>query len=118
MLFGLGMLAAVTVHPHVVGPDGVRVRSGTALDLHLPWETIASVRRVRRGHEGRAVSLDGAAVNVTVSHDTVVEIALAHPVSVTVRGEDTDVTLVRLYADDATGFVTALRRRIEVASGR
>ena len=64
------------------------------------------------------MSRDASAVDVVVSHDTSVEIALAHPVRLRVHGEDAEVTLVRLHADDAAGFVTAVRRRIEVASGR
>lgn len=118
VLFCLGMLAAITVHPHVVDPEGVRVRSGATVDLHLPWESIASARRVRRGHEARAVSRDTIAVNVAVSHDTTVEITLAHPLRLRVHGEDAEATVVRLHADDAAGLVTAVRRRIEVASGR
>ncbi|MCW3064686.1 MAG: hypothetical protein JWN32_1858 [Solirubrobacterales bacterium] len=29
------MLAAVTVHPHVLGPSGLRIRHGTSLDVHI-----------------------------------------------------------------------------------
>src|SRR5262245_13932528 len=44
LLWMLGLLASLRVHPHVVGSEGLRIRSGALLDMTIPWEYIAEVR--------------------------------------------------------------------------
>lgn len=106
----LGMLAAVTVHPHVVGPSGLRVRHGLSLDVHVPWDAVAGVRRVRRSRDGRTVQLDGRALHVVVSGQTTVEVTFTRPVTVTLpRDRTAEITELHLHADDAAGMVAAAR---------
>jgi len=38
--FALGLLFGMLVRPHAIGPDGIRVRSGSAVDLLLAWDDI------------------------------------------------------------------------------
>jgi hypothetical protein len=109
----LGMLAAMTVRPHLVGPAGVRVRSGPAWEALLPWDAVARVRVVRRTRDGGSVQHDGDALHVIAGFQTTVEIALARPVAVALpRGGEVEVTRVALYADDPRGFAAAVREHL------
>src|SRR5262245_46306781 len=47
LLWMIGLVAALRVHPHVVGESGLRVRSGLGTDILLPWSAIASVQARR-----------------------------------------------------------------------
>ena len=50
--FMVGLLFGMLVRPHAVGPDGLRIRSGSEVDLPLRWDEIAAVtRRTRRANE-------------------------------------------------------------------
>ncbi|WP_219416802.1 hypothetical protein [Pseudonocardia nigra] len=113
----LGMLAAITIHPHVVGAAGLRIRNGVSLDVHIPWDAVAGVRRVRRTRDGRGVQLDGSTLHVVVADQTTVEVTLARPLPVTLpRNRTAEITEVRLHADDAAGFVAAARARVAAGS--
>ncbi len=111
-LFVLGLLAAVTVRPHVVAPSGLRVRHGTSLDVHVPWDAVASAGRLRRSGDGRTVQVVGGTLHVLVSGQTTVVVTLHRPVPATVRGTRVDLTELRFHADDAAGMVAAIRGRM------
>jgi hypothetical protein len=111
-LLMLSVLAALTVHPHVVGPSGLRVRNGTSLDIRLRWDAVTGARQVRTSRDGKTVQVDGDTLHVQVSRQTTVEITLARPVTVTLsRGRTAEITALRLHADDAAALVAAVGRR-------
>ena len=115
----LGILAGVLVHPHAVGPAGLRVRHGAGLDVRIPWDAIAAVRRARRGGDGQGMQLDGAVLHVVVSGQTTVEVVLRRPVAVTLPGRRTvDIGELRFHADDPAALVAATRARVEAAEAR
>jgi hypothetical protein len=106
----LGMLAAVTVHPHVAGPSGLRVRHGTSLDVHIPWDAVTGARQLFCSRDGRTVQLDGDTLYVLVAKQSTVEITLARPVPVTLpRDHTAEITRLRLHADDAAALVATVR---------
>src|SRR3712207_796407 len=37
LLWMVGLIAGLKLHPHVVGDDGIRVRMGTGPDFTVPW---------------------------------------------------------------------------------
>jgi hypothetical protein len=111
-LLMLGMLAAVTVHPHVVGPSGLRVRHGASLDVHVPWDAIASAARDRRSRDGRTVQLEGGTLHVLASGQTTVVVTLHRPVPATVRGTPAQIPQHRYHADDAAGMIAAIRAQM------
>jgi hypothetical protein len=43
LLWMVGMVASLRVHPHVVGDRGLRLRRGITLDVTIPWEVVAAV---------------------------------------------------------------------------
>ena len=111
----LGILASITVFPHVVRPSGLRVRYGLSLDVQLPWDVVTSVQRVTRIHAGQGtVQLDGETLNVVMAGQTAVKVELARPVHVDLPRERTaEITTLHFHTDDAAGLVAAARAHLE-----
>ncbi|MET9817526.1 MULTISPECIES: hypothetical protein [unclassified Streptomyces] len=104
----VGLHASSVVRPHVLDlEDGsLRIRRYVHVDLRVPLERIASVRReLRMTHE----PADGE-LNVEVGSRTSVTLELTGPVTVTFFGRRREVRVVRFHADDADGLVRALGR--------
>lgn len=111
-----GMLAAVTVRPHVVGPGVLLVRNSLSVAVPIPLDAVAAIRQVRERREGRSVQVEENTLHVLVMNESTVEVTLNRPVAV--RLSETrrpEVTAVRFHADDARGLVAALRA--DLASG-
>jgi hypothetical protein len=130
LLWMVGYLASMKVFPHLVGPEGLRVRSGTTADIVVPWDAVAAVRQ-RRGSvtSQRRVQVtrgdDGAVVSVPVLKLTRVEVVLREPTTVWLPDGPEEVTAVQLYADDHRGLVARAREHLasreqaaEPAAGR
>ncbi len=71
LLWMVGLLAGVLIHPHLVGPDGIRVRDRWATDLVVPWSAVAGVRARRGGKDGE----DGV-LTVPILNRTKVDVTL------------------------------------------
>ncbi|MGC4911620.1 hypothetical protein [Streptomyces albogriseolus] len=110
----VALYAASAVRPHVVGPDGLRVRRAVRVDLRIPRELITSVRReLRMTHE----PADGE-LNLAVGSRTTVTVELAEPVAHrSFLGRTRDVRVVRFHADDADGLVQALAAAPQGSAG-
>ncbi|MEU3334855.1 hypothetical protein [Streptomyces sp. NPDC006668] len=113
VLFVVGLHAASVVRPHVLGPDSLRIRHGGHVDLLVPLERIAGVRReLRTTHQPTEGELD-----VPVSSQTTLTLELAEPVPhFTFLGRRRDVHLVRFHADDAEALVHRIRQVRNVPS--
>jgi hypothetical protein len=115
LLWMIGMLAGLKVHPHVVGDAGLRVRMGVGVDLLIPWENVESVtKRYRSMPSSRSVQIDDdggrRVLQVVVGSQTSVDVRLRSPASFTApKGPTGAVDEVRLYADDPDGFVRTTR---------
>ncbi|MEV5414781.1 hypothetical protein [Streptomyces albogriseolus] len=110
----VALYAASAVRPHVVGPDGLRVRRAVRVDLRIPRELITSVRReLRMTHE----PADGE-LNLAVGSRTTVTVELAEPVAHrSFLRRTRDVRVVRFHADDADGLVRALAAAPQGSAG-
>lgn len=111
----LGLLCALLTRPHAVGPDGLRVRSGSEIDIPLRWDVVSWVRRRKHTVQGRQpqVMLDdrgNAALYLRVQHETNIEIALTEPVRVRLPQGGETVTRIALYADDPQALLDAVAR--------
>ncbi|MGW0610087.1 hypothetical protein [Streptomyces sp. NPDC002788] len=105
----VGLHASSVVRPHVLDVDNgsLRIRRYVHVDLRVPLERIASVRRELRMTHERA---DGE-LNVEVGSQTTVTLELTEPVThVTFFGQRHEVRVVRFHADDADDLVRALGR--------
>ncbi|GAA3495925.1 hypothetical protein GCM10019016_030260 [Streptomyces prasinosporus] len=101
----VALYAASVVRPHVLDAGALRVRRAVHVDLRIPLERIASVRRESRTTHEKA---DGE-LSVDVGSRTAVTVELTEPVThVTFFGRRREVRVVRLHADDPDGLVRAL----------
>ncbi|MET9828804.1 hypothetical protein ABZ078_05760 [Streptomyces sp. NPDC006385] len=102
----VAMHAASVVRPHVLDGGSLRVRRAAHVDLRIPLERIARVRREPRTIHRRA---EGE-LDVVIGAQTSVTLELTEPVAhVTFLGRRREVRLVRLHADDADGLVRAVQ---------
>ncbi len=113
--FMVGLLFGMLVRPHAVGPDGLRVRSGSEVDLELHWDDIAAVtRRTRRITEKQPkVTVDEsgeATLHLRVSDETNLDVRLERPTPLRLPHGVETVSAVSLYADDPKGFLAEARR--------
>ena len=105
VVFVIALYAASAVRPHVVTPDGLRVRRAVHVDLRIPRERIASVRRELRMTHATA---EGE-LNLAVGSQTTGTVELVDPgPHRSFFGRVRDVRVVRLHADDADSLVRAL----------
>ncbi|WP_399884415.1 hypothetical protein ACGH7X_11775 [Streptomyces sp. BBFR51] len=108
----VGLHAASVVRPHVLDPAAgtLRIRRAVHVDVRIPLERIASVRRELHATHERA---EGA-LDLAVGAQTSVTVELAEPVThVTFFGRRREVRVVRCHADDADGLVRAVKQARE-----
>ncbi|MFJ4712033.1 hypothetical protein [Streptomyces sp. NPDC088785] len=101
----LGLHAACVTRPHVLTADALRVRRGAQVDLRVPVEAIARVRRENRFTHPAA---DGE-LDLPIGSQTTVTLELDPPVRhVGFFGRPREVRVVRLHAEDGDGLHRAL----------
>lgn len=110
-----GLLLGMLTRPHAVGPDGLRIRSGTDVDLALPWEVVAAVSAHRTAvHEKQPLVVvderGRPTLQLLVANETNLEVRLLEPVLVRLPSGTETVTRVLLHADDPTGFLAEVSR--------
>lgn len=114
----VGMLGALTVHPHLVDDDGLRVRHGFGFRTVVPWSNVASVT----GHSHdlpssiRSVQIEeserGDVLAVGVSGRTNLLVRLHEPMTMHTARGDHVVTAVRLWADEHRALVARARQAV------
>ena len=119
LIWMLGFLASYYVHPHIVGPPGLRIRNSMTVDICVPWDVVEQVRPHKRTLSGtRTVEYEpgqdaNGIVHIAVSSMTNVEIVLHRPIPVAVpKLGEKSVTVVRCYADDPAAFIARARERL------
>ncbi|WP_030666517.1 hypothetical protein [Streptomyces rimosus] len=114
VLVVLGFQAAAVTRPHVLGPDGLRVRNGALLDVWIPLERIASVRYDLRFPKAetagrQALERDGV-LEVAVAAQTCVTVELTEPVTaVKLLGQRVAARSIRFHADEGRAAVAAVK---------
>ncbi|MFE7118430.1 hypothetical protein ACFU99_23745 [Streptomyces sp. NPDC057654] len=107
VLFVLGLQAAAVTRPHTVGPAGLRVRAAARLDLRIPPELIASVRRDIRFPAAKPAD---DVLELPIAGQTSVTVELTEPVGYrTLLGAPRHARTIRCHADDPAALVTAVR---------
>lgn len=120
LLWMLGFTASLTVHPHLVGDHGLRIRNGAATDITVPWDAVATIGiRERSREKSRALQLDrdehGNALNVVMGSRTNVNLTLHRPLDLALPTGHESVTQIRLYADDPRGLTSRVRKHLAPA---
>ncbi|MEV4328315.1 hypothetical protein AB0J37_39265, partial [Microbispora rosea] len=75
----LGVMVSCARRPHVVSPDGLRLRYGRMFGVDVPAELIASARIDRRYDEKRLVRLSDGELALAVSSQTNLVVELREP---------------------------------------
>jgi hypothetical protein len=118
LLWMIGLLAAVRVHPHVVTDEGIRVRYSFSVDVTVPWSAVVSVRsRVRMLDRKGTVQCEqtatGAVLSIAMARQTTVDIVLTNLTALHLPDTgDEPVVELRIYADDPAALVADYRARI------
>jgi hypothetical protein len=114
-LWMVGLLAGLRMHPHVVAPDGLRVRGTGGLDVTIPWEFITSVRAVDRSVPGRrSVQVDGSTLSIAVMNQTNVDVAFRGPTTFELpRGETEPLRSLNIAVDEPAAMVAAIREHLQ-----
>ncbi|MEU6381355.1 hypothetical protein [Streptomyces sp. NPDC046909] len=103
----VGMHAANVVRPHVLDEGSLRIRRAAHVDLRIPIEHIACVRRELRATHQHA---DGE-LGLAMGARTTVTLELDRPVvHFTLLGRPKVVHLVRFHADEPGELVHAITR--------
>ncbi|ALO07964.1 Integral membrane protein [Streptomyces venezuelae] len=107
VLFVLGLHGASVTRPHVLTGDALRLRQAAHVDVRVPLDLIASVRRESLfSHE----KTDGE-LNLAVGSQTSLTIELTEPVDAPrLLGAPRPVRVVRVHADDPKALADALTR--------
>lgn len=110
----VGLLCAMLMRPHSVGPDGIRVRGGLELDIPVGWADIASIAISRRVDEPRQPRVTGSEYAERMQDETNIEIELERAVMIRLpglapKGGTHRVDRIRLWADDPRAFLDAAR---------
>lgn len=113
LLWMIGLLAALRVHPHLVTDDGIRVRYGSSVTVTVPWSAVAAVRsRGRMLEKSRTVQYGqtpaGLVASVAVAKQTTIDLVLREP-TVLSGIADKPVIELRLHADDPKALVADIR---------
>ncbi|BFU46176.1 hypothetical protein [Krasilnikovia sp. MM14-A1004] len=119
LLWMIGLMAMLRMHPHVAGPAGLRVRNGATLEFLVPWEAVESVRaRYRSLPSSRTVHLEsadsGTVLSIGAGRQTSVDLVLRQPMAVDLpAGRTENVGEIRLYADEPDALVELTRRHAD-----
>lgn len=120
LLWMVGLVAVQYRQPHVVGPEWLRARAGFSLDVLVPWEVVAEVRRgTQTVTSSKTLVYSGDAddrtrvLAVPVSSQTNVVLTFRQPLEVMVSGRAEVINGIRLWADDPAALVAAARERCQ-----
>lgn len=113
LIWMVGILAVLKVHPHLARSTGLRVRYGASVDFTVPWEAIAGVRSRIRSHQGfQTVRFEDSTLAVGVGSQTNVDIVLREPMVLPVpRSGGEPVAELRIYADDPKALIASAAHR-------
>lgn len=113
LVWMLGFTAAYYVHPHLIGPDGLVLRSGHHVSVAVPWHLVERLgSRERSVDSNKSLQYDDGVLLLPMGGRTNVELHLAPPLEVEVRGRTESVTEVRFFADDPGAVRAAARAQL------
>ncbi len=118
LIWMLGLLAGLRMHPHIADNAGLRIRNGPRIDFSVPWDAVATVRRRYRSlPSSRAVQVehtaDGVIVNIVTGGQTSVDVVLREPTSIAVdKAAGEPATELRFYADDPDALVALAQKHL------
>jgi len=117
LVWMLGLLFGMLVRPYAVGPDGIRVRYGSEVDIPIAWRDVYSVTCRKQAVQDKqpkvTIDDDGhATMHMRIQNETNIEVRLERPVPLKLPHGTETINIVKLYADDPKRFVDAVRDHI------
>ncbi|MEU8168695.1 hypothetical protein [Micromonospora sp. NPDC049004] len=115
VLWMLGLWAGMTIHPHVVGDTGLRVRVNSGIDIWIPWTDVEALRKRHRSlPSSRSVQIeqegDRRVLHLSVGSQTSIDVLLRRPTTFDLpTGRSAPMDELRLYADDPDGLLRSAR---------
>jgi hypothetical protein len=116
LLWMIGLLASLRVHPHVVGASGLLVRYSSTIDFPIPWDNVVAIHTKTRSLEKQRTAQveetdSGRLLSIAISSQTNIEIQLREPTVVRLfRGPTEPINELRIFADDPKSFMAAVRQ--------
>lgn len=121
----VGLLASLSVYPHLLSGTTVRVRYGASTDIAVPWQAIARVTHQHRDLDSTIRTLQpreterGTNLQVGVSGQVNVHAVLHEPTTLSTPKGEVQVVELSFFADDPRDLVARSRRHLEsVRPGR
>lgn len=114
LLWMIGFLAGLCSYPHLLDADTLRVRSGPMHDIAIPLAAIARVSSRESSLPSSMWVLQpettdaGVHLNVAVSGQVNVHVALRQPLPVTTRKGPMTITAISFWADEPRQLVARL----------
>lgn len=120
VLWCLGLTGCHYVYPHLVTESAFRIRQAARADaLTVDWAHIASAVVRERNHPnklGLQHDAESAALVVAIGGRTNLDVRLARPHEVFVKGQAHVVREVRIFADDPRAAHARIRERLAALS--
>jgi hypothetical protein len=120
LIWMFGLYASIIVHPHLVGPSGLRIRNSITLDVPIAWDRIAAIEVRRRSMPpGGQTQLEDGVLSLGMASQTSIDVRLTEPLVLGVRkAKGQPATTVRFHADDPEGLVEAAREFLVQAAAK
>ncbi len=123
LVWMVGLLASLSVHPHLLGPAALRVRHGAAHSITLPWRSVASVTHRRQDLDSSVWTLqprhteEGTDLQVGVSGQVNVHVRLHEPTVVATAKGALEIVELSFFADEPRAVVLHARRLLAGQAG-
>lgn len=114
LLWMLGALASLRVHPHLLTPTELRVRHGARITVVVPWAAIQDVRAARRELPStmRTLHQTGGDLAVAVSGETNVTAVLREPLVVRLPAGPTTIAELSFLVDEPRDFLARAHKEL------
>lgn len=124
LLWMVGLLASLSVYPHLFGTQTLHVRHGASHHLTVPWDAVASVTHTERSVDSSVWTLQpretqrGVDLQVAVSGLVNVHAQLRAPTRVPTAKGELEISELSFFADDPREAVARARRLLRGAASR
>lgn len=124
LVWMLGALAGLRIHPHLMSESSLRVRNGAFVDIRVPWTAIGAVTTAETDLPSSMRCLQpletgsGTDLRVGVSGRVNLQLRLCTPLSVPTRRGELTVSRISFWVDEPRLVAARIRERLSPGSAR